>query len=109
MVNLPGCIVLPPGVAKIFQVRKIQRYNKFDTVISEVDIQLSLHELLKMAKFSHFAEKIVFWSTLEAPREKMVHLRELVISFKVVVNNIVDIINFDQNTVRSNLKEVCKI
>ena len=29
--------------------------------------------------------------------------------FKVVVNKIVDIINFDRNTVRSNLKELCKI
>ena len=31
-----------------------------------------------MAKFSHFIEKIVFWETLEAPREKRVHLREFV-------------------------------
>ena len=34
---------------------------------------------------------------------------ELVIVFKVVLNNIIDIIHFDQNTVRSNLKELCKI
>ena len=60
--------------------------------------------------FSHFAEKNrVFLSTLEAPREKTVHLWELVIYLKVVVNFIFDIIHFDQNTVRSNLKELCKI
>ena len=47
--------------------------------------------------------------TLESPREKTVHLQELVMILKFVVNNIVDIIHFDQNTVRSNLKELCKI
>ena len=28
MINLSGCIVLPLGVGKIFQIRKIQRYDK---------------------------------------------------------------------------------
>ena len=50
----------------------------------------------KLAKFSHFAEKIVFWSTLEDPSEKAVHLEELVTIFKVVEYNIVDIIRFDK-------------
>ena len=50
-----------------------------------------------------FLRKIVFWSSLEAPSKKTVHLQKLVMVFKVVVNNIVDIIFFDQNTVRSNL------
>ena len=54
-------------------------------------------------------KKIGFWSNLEAPREKTLHFRELVMVFKVLVNNIVNIINLDQNTVRSNLKELCKI
>ena len=36
------------------------------------------------------------------------HLRELVIILKVVVNKIVDIIVFDQNTVRSNLKKTVR-
>ena len=62
-----------------------------------------------MAKFSHFTENVVFWSTLEAPREKTMQLRELIMLLKVVVNNIFDIIIFDQNTVRLNLKELCKI
>ena len=53
-----------------------------------------------------YRKKIVFWSILEAPREKTVHLRELLMVFKVVINKIVDIIHFDQNTVRSNLKEL---
>ena len=35
--------------------------------------------------------------------------QEFVMMFKVVVNNIVDIIHFDQNTVWSNVKELCKI
>ena len=36
----------------------------------------------------------------------MVHLQELVMTFKDVANNIVDIVHFDQkNTVRSNVKE----
>ena len=52
----------------------------------------------EVGKFNHFAEKIVFRSTLETPREKTVHLRELVMLFKVVVNNIVEIIPFDHNT-----------
>ena len=38
-------------------------------------------------------------TALEAPRGKTVHLQELLTVFKVVVDNIVDIINFDQNTV----------
>ena len=29
MINLPGCIVLPPGVAEIFKIRKIQRLQLF--------------------------------------------------------------------------------
>ena len=41
--------------------------------------------------------------------KKTVHIQELVMIFKVVVNNIVDIIYFDQNTVRLNVKELCKI
>ena len=68
-----------------------------------------LKEPLKLAKFSFFAEKIVFWSNAEAPREKTVHLWELVIVLKVVVNNIVGIIHFDSNTLRSNLEELCEI
>ena len=30
MINLPGYIVLPPGVAKKFQIRKIERFDKSD-------------------------------------------------------------------------------
>ena len=36
MINLPGCIVLPLGVAKNVQIRKIQRFDKSDTDISEL-------------------------------------------------------------------------
>ena len=57
----------------------------------------------RASEVGKITEKVVFWLTLEAPREKTVHLWELVMMFKVLVNNIVDIIYFDQNTVRSNL------
>ena len=36
MINLPGSIVLPLGVAKIFQIRKIQRFDKSDTDILDL-------------------------------------------------------------------------
>ena len=39
MINLPGCIVLPPGVTKNFQSRKIQRFDKCDTNISNLIIE----------------------------------------------------------------------
>ena len=68
----------------------------------------SLQEALKLVKFSHFDEKMFFWSTLEAPREKTVYFQELVMMFKVVYIVIFDIIYFDQNTVRSNLKGLWK-
>ena len=35
MINLPGFIVLLPGVAKIFQIWKIQRFDKSDSDISD--------------------------------------------------------------------------
>ena len=78
-------------------------------MINSIGDTVFTQEPLKLTKFSHFAEKIVFWSTLEAPKEKTVHFRELVIVFKVVLNDIVDIIHFDQNTIQSNLNELCKI
>ena len=65
--------------------------------------------VLKLAKLSHFAEKIGFWSTLDVPIEKTVHLQEWVMIVKNVVNTIVDIIHFYQNTLRSNLKELWEI
>ena len=86
------------------------RYKQLLTSCSTLqDRQFSLQQSLKLVKFSHFAEKIVFWSNLEAPSEKTMHIQELVMIFKVVLNNIIDITHFDQNTVRSNLKELCKI
>ena len=50
---------------------------------------------LEVDKIPLFCRKNHFWSTLEAPSEKTVHLQELLRGFKVVVNNIVDIIYFD--------------
>ena len=39
MINLPGWIVLPPGVANIFQIKKIQIFDKSDTDISDLIIE----------------------------------------------------------------------
>ena len=63
-------------------------------------ILFSLQQPLKLAKFSHFIEKIVFWETLEAPREKTVHLQELIIKNKVVYNVVFENFYSDENTVR---------
>ena len=59
-----------------------------------------------VGKIQPFRRKIVFLSTLQAPSKKTVHIQEFVLEYKVVLNNIIDIIHFDQNTVRSNLKEL---
>ena len=39
MTNLPGYIILSLGVAKIFQIRKIQRFDRSDTDISDLIIE----------------------------------------------------------------------
>jgi len=33
MINLPGCMVLSPGVVKIFQIKKMQIFDKSNTDI----------------------------------------------------------------------------
>ena len=38
-INFPGCIVLHPGVTKIFQIKKIQRFDKSDTDISDLIVE----------------------------------------------------------------------
>ena len=133
MTNLSGCIVLPPGVVKISRFEKVQIFDKSDTDISNLIIEcfdrikscqkqrmnnfkfllnpLGYTDFIQRAsevcKIQSFCRKNCFWSTLAAPREKTVHPRELVILFKDVGNNIVDIIHFDQNAVQSNLKALC--
>ena len=91
----PVCVKL-----KIFNAGEL---NIFD--LNETTLPCSL----KLAKFRSSSGKIVFWSTLAAPSEKTIHIQELVVIFKVVLNNIIDIIYFDKNNVSSNLKELCKI
>ena len=56
MINLPGCIVLPTGDAKVFQIRKIQRLKLFT-------------------------------------------MTQYIVLVTLYINNIVNIIHFDQNTV----------
>ena len=133
MKNFIFCTVLPTGASKVVQTHNFDDFldlTQFwpDRVLIEIKVIrnnnmnnfewdnklsriYSFHamSLWSFKKFSHFLRQNRFWSTLEDPREKTVHLRELVMSFKVVLNNIVDIIHFDQNTIRSNLKELCKI
>ena len=62
--------------------------------------QLSLWTTTTMDNSHHGQLPPVSWSTLEALTEKTVHLQELVMVFKVAVNNIVDIIHFDHCPVK---------
>ena len=39
MINLPGCIVLPPGVDKNFQITKFKDLTKSNTDISDLIIE----------------------------------------------------------------------
>ena len=139
MINFVSCTVLPPGASKLYQTHKFDNFLDLiqffqiwpDSVLIgmndvknnvmnnfELDDQLSrihsfhfksLWSRQNSVIFRKIAEKIVFWSNLEAPREKTVYLPKFIMKFKIVVNNIVDIIHFDQNTFRSSLKELCKI
>ena len=68
-------------------------------MINSLNTQFLLQELLKLATFSHFVEKIVFWSTLEAPSKKTVHFQELVIEINLVQNNISDNFYFEHKAV----------
>ena len=87
------------GSLQIWPNSQIWWFLKSDTVISNDTVQC----------FGMSQKKIVFWSALDAPSEKTVHLQELVMIVNVIVNNIVDIIHFDQNTVRLNAEELCKV
>ena len=83
--------------------------NNFEFVTNSLGYTVFTPRASEVGKIQPFRRKIIFWSTLEAPSKKTEYLQELVMTFKVVVNNFVDIIHFDLNTVRSNLKELCKI
>ena len=69
-------------------------------MINSLRFTICTPRVSEVGKIQPFRRKNRLWSTLEAPSEKLVHIQELVIVFKVVVINIVDIINFYQNTVR---------
>ena len=51
MINLPGCIVLPPGVAKYFQIGKIQRSDKFDTDILDLTMCFDRNKICQKLYF----------------------------------------------------------
>ena len=56
MINFPGCIILlPPGVTKIFQIRKIQRFDKSDTDISDLIIECFSRN--KSSQKCHFKQR----------------------------------------------------
>ena len=42
MINLPGCIVLSPGVARIFKIRKIQRLQLFPMTLYIVLVEIKV-------------------------------------------------------------------
>ena len=124
MINFLFCMVLLPGASKSWPNSQILWFFKSDTVISNDTVQCfdwnrscqKLHykqqihdQLSRIHSFNWSGQisaisqkKIVFWSTLEAPSEKTEHLQELVMVFKVVVNNIVDII------IPINLPVICE-
>ena len=77
--------------------------NNFEIVKNSLIYTIFTPRASEVGKMQPFCRRNSFLSNLEAPREKTVYLREWVMLFKVVVNNIVDIIHFDQNTVQSNL------
>jgi len=48
MLNLPGCIVLPPGVAKIFQIQKFKDLTNLTQIFHTASIGLLLYILKKV-------------------------------------------------------------
>ena len=50
MINFPGCMVLFPGVVKIFQIKKILRFDKSDTNISDLIMEFFSRD--KSSQFS---------------------------------------------------------
>ena len=73
-------------------------------MINSLEYTVFTSRASKFGKIQLFYRKIVSWLTLKASRVKTVYIQELVRVFKVVVNNIVDIIHFNQKSVQSNLK-----
>ena len=121
MTNFLLCTVLPPGASEVVQTHKFEdflikikfvRYNvmnNFEFVINSLGCTVFTLRASEIGKIQPFCRKNCFLVNFSVSHRKNVHLWELVMSFKVVINNIVDIIHFDQNTIRSNLKELCKI
>ena len=65
MINFLGCMVLPPEVTKNFQVRKIQRYDKSDTDISDLIIECfsqdKSHQCHKFDDFLDLTQCFQIW------------------------------------------------
>ena len=123
MINFLFCTVLPPGASKVDQTHKsydfldltqfFQIWLHHSVLIGINDVRnyvLNNFEIRDQLSRTHSfhskslwswqnsaisQKKISFWSTLQAPSKKTVHLQELVIIFKVVLINIIDIIQFD--------------
>ena len=78
----PYIVLVDLKVVRNYVINNFKLYDQ----LSRINSQFSLQESLMLAKFSHFAEKFVFWSTLEAPSRRTLHIQELVRIFKVVAN-----------------------
>ena len=96
MINLSGCIVLPPGVAKIFQIRKIQRLQLFPMTPYIVLVEIKVVRKYVINNFKlHDKYDIT----------KMTITRKIkIMKFKVIDNVFSDNFYFDQNNVRCHWK-----
>ena len=63
MINLPGCIVLPPKGRQNIQIRKIRRYDISDTDIS--DLMIECFDQDKSCQKFHFKQHWIRWSTFQ--------------------------------------------
>ena len=68
MINLPGCIVLPPGIGKIFQIRKILRLQLFPMTpyIVLVDIKVVRNYVINYFKLQDQLSRIQSFHSQES-------------------------------------------
>ena len=86
----PHSVLIEIDIVRNYVINNFKLHDQLSRIQS-----ILLQESLQLTKPSHFAEKIVFRSTLEAPSEKTVHIQELVMSVKVVYNIVSNNFYFD--------------
>ena len=135
MINFLLCTVLSPGASEVDQARKFDDFVdltsdfRFDWTVfwlkwmmSTMLFRTTLNNITNSRKCTVFSlgaakvdQKRFFlqngwiFPTLEALWRKTVYPRDFDTNFKIVHNVVYDNFYFDQNTVRSNLKKLCKI